>query len=69
MELISVGPIYLGLDKESFWDFWQEGSTVSVHLGTVRLEWDCRVRHHGPTQEPSHGSNHGTITCCYGGTD
>lgn len=67
MTLYGSDSLYIGIDQESFWDFWREGSALHVHLGTLRLEWDCRVRHRGPTQEPNHGPDHGATACCHGG--
>jgi hypothetical protein len=52
MQLISFGNFYLGMDKESYAD-------VLVHIGRLRLEWDCSRVTNGPTQTPSHQPQHG----------
>lgn len=67
MELISVGPLYVGLDKECFWEVWREPAAILVHLGTVRLEWDCRVRFDGPTQTNTHQSKDRAASQSHGG--
>ena len=54
MTLVSFGPVYVGIDKESFWDMWRTSAALHVHLGTVSVEWDCRPRHNGPTQKTNH---------------
>jgi len=62
MQLFSVGPLYIGTDKESFFDYWKSSTTVSIHLGIVRVEWDRpRKQIYGSVQardhEPSHGES------------
>ncbi len=37
MRLFSIGSLYIGRDRESFFD-------VSIHLGNFRLEWDDNKR-------------------------
>lgn len=56
MILVSFGPMYVGIDKESFWDMWRTSAALHVHLGTVSIEWDCRQRHNGPAQKTTHRS-------------
>jgi len=52
MQLISFGNFYLGIDKESFTD-------VLVHIGRVRLEWDCSPQTNGSPTSDSYQSTDG----------
>ena len=44
MTLFSFGPLYIGLDDTSFNDAYCTSAALCVHLGRVRLEWDCPQR-------------------------
>jgi hypothetical protein len=55
MTIASFGPLYIGLDTESFWDVWRTSAALSIHMGRVRIELDRPARiHHGSTQTPDH---------------
>ena len=57
MMLFGSDFLYIGIDQECFWDFWREGAASHVHMGTLRLEWDCRTRQLGPIQKSTDRSN------------
>jgi hypothetical protein len=61
MQLISFGNFYLGLDKESYTD-------ALVHIGRLRLEWECRPRSNGPLQTPAHQPTDGANAKGHGPT-
>ena len=56
MTLFSLGPLYLGLSKTTRWDFWVTSAALHIHIGMLRLEWDRRRWHNGPTQKTAHRS-------------
>lgn len=56
MTLVCLGPLYVGIDQESYWDAWRDPAAYLVHLGRLRLEWDCRPRYDGSTQKTAHQS-------------
>jgi len=59
MILCSLGPLYIGLDQESFLDLYCTSAAAGIHLGRLRLELDCpQLRSHGSTQTPDHKPNH-----------
>jgi len=59
--------MYIGIDRESFYDFWKESGTIHVHIGRLRLEWDYRLRLHGPTQKEPNQSKNRAIAQGHGG--
>jgi hypothetical protein len=60
MRLFSIGPLYIGTDKESFWDFWINSTDVSIHLGIIRVELDRpHSRNHGSLQKGTNKPNNG----------
>jgi DNA-binding MarR family transcriptional regulator len=56
--------MYLGFDDVSFYDIWQSGSCLCIHMGRCRLELECPkwMLRFGPTQKPTHRSTVGAST-------
>ena len=52
--IISLGPLYIGIDDEKFND-------IQIHLGKLRIEYGGVHKDHGPSSSPSDGQENGEI--------
>jgi hypothetical protein len=55
MTLLSLGRLYVGLADVKSYDAFRSPTSLCVHIGTLRIEWDCPTRTpHGPITESTH---------------